>query len=288
MAWPLAARHSRALLAALVVAHLLVISGQVDGGGGASLLQRGVLTLLSPFQAMAGGTIRSVVDLWRGYVDLRRVREDNRRLVERVEVLEQLLQEKQDRVHEAERLRELLGMRQAAGLTTVAAEVVARQGLPWFRSLTVNQGLNAGVAVNAAALSAAGVVGRVVAAGPRTSRVQLLLDRDCSVGVVVERSRVTGVVQGQVAFAESGTTDLLMKYVPALADVQEGDSVLTSGLDGIYPKGLLVGRVRSVGAPGVGLFRDVLVTPSVAFDRVEEVLLVTGPPEDRSLTVGVR
>jgi rod shape-determining protein MreC len=288
MAWPLAARHSRALLAALVVAHLLVISGQVDGGGGASLLQRGLLTLLSPFQAVVGGALRGVIEAWRGYLDLRRVREDNRRLGERVEVLELLLQEKQDRVREGERLRELLGMRQATGLPTVAAEVVARQGLPWFRSVTVNQGLSAGVAVNAAALSAAGVVGRVVAAGPRVARVQLLLDRDCSVGVVVERSRVTGVVQGQVAFAESGTTDLIMKYVPALADVVDGDAVVTSGLDGIYPKGLLVGHVRSVGPPGMGLFRDVLVTPSVAFDRVEEILLVTGPREDRSLTVGVR
>jgi rod shape-determining protein MreC len=288
MAWPLAARHGRVLLAVLVVAHLLVISGQVDGGGGASLLQRGLLTLLSPFQAVVGGALRGVLEAWHGYLDLRRVREDNRRLGERVEVLEQLLQEKQDRVREAERLRELLGMRQTTGLATVAAEVVARQGLPWFRSVTVNQGLSAGVTVNSAALSAAGVVGRVVAAGPRVARVQLLLDRDCSVGVLLERSRVTGVVQGQLAFAESGTTDLLMKYVPALADVVEGDVVLTSGLDGIYPKGLLVGHVRSVGPPGMGLFREVFVTPSVAFDRVEEVLLVTGPPEDRSLTVGVR
>jgi rod shape-determining protein MreC len=288
MAWPLAARHGRALLAALVVTHLLVISGQVDAGGGASLLQRGLLTLLSPFQALVSGTLRGVIEAWRGYVDLRRVREDNRRLAERVDVLELLLQEKQDRVREADRLRELLGMRQAAGLSTVAAEVVARQGLPWFRSVTVNRGLQAGVALNAAALSSTGVVGRVVAAGPNVARVQLLLDRDCSVGVVVERSRVTGVVQGQVAFAESGTTDLTMKYVPALADVVEGDAVVTSGLDGIYPKGLLVGHVRSAGPPGQGLFRDVLVTPIVAFDRVEEVLLVTGPREDRSLTVGVR
>jgi rod shape-determining protein MreC len=288
MAWPLAARHGRVLLAALVVAHLLVISGQVDGGGGASLLQRGLLALLSPFQVLAGGALRGVVEAWHGYLDLRRVREENRRLAERAEVLEQLLQEKQDRVREAERLRELLGMREAIDLPTVAAEVVARQGLPWFRSVTVNQGLSAGVSVNSAALSAAGVVGRVVAAGPHVARVQLLLDRDCSVGVVVERSRVTGVAQGQVAFAESGTTDLTMKYVPALADIVEGDTVLTSGLDGVYPKGLLVGRVRSVGPPGMGLFRDVLVTPSVAFDRVEEVLLVVGPREDRSLTVGVR
>jgi rod shape-determining protein MreC len=103
----------------------------------------------------------------------------------------------------------------------------------------------------------------------------------------VEGSRDSGVVQGQVGFADQGTSDLLMKYVAAQADVKVGDLVVTSGLDGIYPKGLPVGHVRSVAAP-IGLFKDVVVTPAVAFDRTEEVLVIKRPDSDRRLTESVR
>ena len=92
---------------------------------------------------------------------------------------------------------------------------------------------------------------------------------------------------GQVGLADSGTTELRMKYVPALADVQEGDRILTSGLDGIYPKGLVVGYVRSVGPPA-GLFREVILTPGVAFDRLEAVLIVQPPPRETGFTESVR
>jgi rod shape-determining protein MreC len=219
-------------------------------------------------------------------VDLRGVRQENGRLQERVDVLEMLLQENQDRVHEAERLRSLLAMKNSLRLESVAAEVVAREGVPWFRSVMVNQGSRAGVRVNAAVITPEGIVGRVVAVGGQVSRIQLLLDRDCSAGVLVGTTRVAGVVQGQVGFADQGTSELLVKYVGALAQVAVGDPVVTSGLDGIYPKGLLVGRVRSVAIPS-GLFKDVLVTPAVAFDRMEEVLILRRSEDDRSLTESV-
>ena len=98
---------------------------------------------------------------------------------------------------------------------------------------------------------------------------------------------MSAIIQGQVGLADSGTAELRMKYVPALADIQQGDRVLTSGLDGIYPKGQVVGHVRSVGPPA-GLFREVVVTPSVAFDRIEEVLIVQLPPGDRTFPEALR
>jgi rod shape-determining protein MreC len=125
-------------------------------------------------------------------------------------------------------------------------------------------------------MSATGVVGRVFAVGPHAARVQVLLDRDSGAGVLVERSRVPGVVSGLVAASEAGEAgqeDLQLKYVPERADVVVGDVVVTSGLDRIYPKGLVIGRVRLVGR-GSGLFRDIRVEPSARFDRLEEVLVV--------------
>lgn len=287
MALAAPARRSGFLLLGLVLVHLVIISGQVDGGQGVSLLERVILGALSPAQRVVGGGVRGISQAWRGYVDLRGVRQENGRLQERVDALELQQQEDRDRVGEAERLRALLAMKQSLHVDSVAAEVVAREGVPWFRTVMVNQGSRAGVRVNAAVITPQGIVGRVVAIGAQVARVQLLLDRDCSAGVLVGGARVSGVVQGQVGFADQGTTDLLVKYVGALAPVAVGDPVVTSGLDSIYPKGLLVGHVRSVAMPS-GLFKDVLVTPAVAFDRMEEVLILRQAPQDRTLQESVR
>lgn len=281
------ARRSGFLLLGLVLGHLLIISGQVDGGQGVSLLERLLLGALSPAQRFVGGGVRGLADAWHAYLDLRGVREDNRRLQERVDSLELLLQEKQDRIRESERLRGLLALKTDLTLDSVAAEVIAREGVPWFRSVMVDHGSLAGVRVNAAVVTPQGIAGRVVAVGRLVARVQLLLDRDCSAGVLIGDERVSGVVQGQVGFADQGTSELLVKYVTALAQVAPGDEVVTSGLDGIYPKGLRVGRVSSV-APAGGLFKDVLVTPAVSFDRLEEVLILRAGEQDRSLTEAVR
>lgn len=280
------ARNSRLLLGALVLAHLVVISRQVDAGG-TSLLGRIVLALFSPAQRLVAGAARGVSDAWETYLDLRGVHDENLRLRGRVAELETQLQQRQRQAQEAERLRELLDLKQILPLETISAEVIARDGLPWFRTLLLNKGTEAGLALDTAVLSPTGVVGRVVAVGPNAAKVQTLLDQASGVGVAVERSRVTGVASGQLGFADASTLDLVLKYVPATADVVAGDVVVTSGLDRIYPKGLVVGRVRSV-APPSGLFKEVLVTPSARFDQVEEVLLVRGARERLLLSEAVR
>ena len=280
-------RRSRLLLAALVVSHLVVIGHQVDGGEGLSLLQRVVFKTLAPIQHVVAVAVHGVGQAWSSYLDLRSVHDDNTRLADRVAGLERQIQDEQQRVLEAERLRELLELRQVLPVATIAAEVVGRDGLPWFRTLTLDKGKQDGIELDAAVLSPTGIVGRVVAVGPRAARVQLLLDRDSGVAAMIERSRVAGVVCGQVGFADQGKPDLVMKYVSSLSDVAVGDRVLSSGLDRIYPKGLVIGRVRSVGA-GAGLFREVVVTPSAGFDRLEEVLVVRDPPEQPALTEAIR
>jgi rod shape-determining protein MreC len=267
------ARRSRFLLAALVLAHLGAISHQVDGGGGLSLLQRGLLAALSPLQRGVGAVVRGAGEAWRGWGFHRETYLDNQRLESRVRQLEMELQVRSSQAQEAGRLRELLALRKAVPLETLAAQVMARDGVPWFRSLTIDMGESDGVALDDPVVSPTGVVGRVFAVGPRAARVQVLLDRDGGAGVLVERSRVPGVVSGQVSGAESGADDLVLRYVPERADVVVGDVVVTSGLDQVYPKGLVVGRVRFVGK-GSGLFRDIRVEPSARFDRLEEVLVV--------------
>jgi rod shape-determining protein MreC len=275
MALAIDTRRSRFLLVGLVLLHLAVIAHQVDSGSGVSLLRRAVFTVLSPIEVAFASAVRGVASAWHGWVDLRQVHRRNERLEQQVRYLETLLQERQHQARESERLREVLGMREHVPLQTVAAEVVARGGVPWFRTLTVDRGRAAGVALDSAVLSPKGVVGRVVEVGPYAAKIQLLQDRESGAGVVVERSRVSGVVIGQVGFADAGPSDLLLKYVPGLADVVVGDVIVTSGTDGIYPKGFQVGTVSFVG-PGQALFKEILVTPSVRPDEIETVLVVKG------------
>jgi rod shape-determining protein MreC len=195
----------------------------------------------------------------------------------RVGGLETALQERQARAGEAERLRRLLELREVLPFTTVAAEVVARDSMPWYRVIVINKGRQDGVALNAPVVSATGVVGRVIELGPRAARVQLLLDRDSGVGALVERSRAAGVVTGQIGSPDANPGaapgELVMKYVPATADVVEQDLVVSSGSDRIFPKGLAIGHVRSVGV-GAGLFKEIRIAPAASFDRLEEVLVL--------------
>jgi rod shape-determining protein MreC len=278
------ARRNRLLLGALIVTHLVIISEQVDGGGGVPLLERVVFDLVSPFQRATASGLRGAAALWRGYLDLRGAREESARFAERVAALETDLQQARREAEESRRLREALGLEKILPIDTVAAEVIARDGLPWFRTITLNRGREAGIRLDAAVLSPTGVVGRVIAVGPHAARAQLILDRDSGVGAILERSRVPGVVSGE-ASGKSGF--LLMNYVSALADVKVGDRVVTSGLDRIYPKGLVIGRVESV-SPPAGLFKDVRVTPSARFSLLETVLVVRGLQEEPVFERSVR
>jgi rod shape-determining protein MreC len=287
MAAVLNTRRGRFLLVGLVLLHLVAISHQVDGGGGASLLQSAVFALLTPLQNGVSAVVRGVAGGWTGYFDLRGARVQNERLEARLRVLETLLQERAHGAREAERLRELLGLKEILPLETTVAEVVSRDALPWYRTLTVNKGREEGVTLDAPVISPTGVVGRIIAVGPHAAKVQLLQDRESGAGVLIERSRVSGVVSGQVGLSDSGSRDLVMKYVPDLADVAVGDLVMTSGQDRIYPKGLVVGRVRVVGK-GSGLFKEILVEPSARFDQVEEVLLLKKVKDPLTLDRAVR
>ena len=276
-------RKSLWLLLGIVLAHLVAISRQVDAGGGVSLLERSIFWVLSPLQAATAATMRGVVGVWSSYLGLRGAHRENQQLRQRLGEVEMRLQERERQAEEASRLRELLELRGILPLSTLGADVIAMEGVPWFRTLAINKGSRDGVRLNAPVISPNGVVGRTVRLGPHASQVQLLLDQQSGVGVRIERSRIIGVVSGQA----QGGSDLLMKYVPMLADVVGGDVVVTSGLDRIFPPGLVVGRVRSV-RRGSGLFKEIVVEPSARFDSLETVLVVLTPPPDDQTLEGLR
>jgi len=279
------AHRNQLVLAALVVAHLLAISWQVETDQHVPLLEQLVLSAITPCQRLLAASGRGLGATYHRYVDLRGAREESLRLSQRVRELELAMEQREHLAQQAARLRETLGLRALLPLETIAAELVARNGTSWANTVTLNKGRADGVTLDMPVISPSGVVGRVVALGAHAAKVQLILDRDSGVGVLIERSRTIGVLEGLSDESDSG--DLPMRFVPALADVKVGDTVVTSGLDQIYPKGLTVGLVSRV-LPAAGLVRDVFVVPSTRFDELEEVLLVRMPEESLETPEGVR
>ena len=181
------------------------------------------------------------------------------------------LQQERVTAERAEALRRLLEFRERTPLATTGAEVIGSGASPEFRTVTIDKGTSDGLAANLAVVAPAGVVGRITLPSARASLVQLLVDRNAAAGALIERTRVQGIVVGV------GDGGLRMDFVAATGDVVAGDIVVTSGIDGLYPKGFTIGTVERV-ERGDGLYHLISVRPAVDVSRLEEVLVVTTPP----------
>jgi rod shape-determining protein MreC len=262
------------LLGAAIVLHVALISAQVNTVSGLPVLQVVTFGSFAELQRLMTGGLSGAQDLWTGYIDLRHVGEENAALKQQVEDLQIRLQEERAMAQRTQDLRQLLELRDRAELETAAAEIIAAGATPEFRTVTIDKGSTDGLRADMAVISPAGVVGRVILSSPRAAKVQLLVDRNAAAGAVLERSRAQGVVVGV------GADGLRMDYVPGTADVKPGDLVVTSGIDGIYPKGFVIGTVETV-ERGAGTYHEVRIRPAVDFSRIEEVLVVLTPPPAR-------
>jgi len=265
------------LFVSAVLLHVVIISTQVNAPSGRPLLSALTFGVVGEVQRASMGVVRGVQEAWGGYVALREVQEENARLQQQLQTLQVRLQEQRAMAERAQSLRQLLELRERAGLDTVAAEVIAGPASPDFRTVTIDRGSREGLAADMAVISPAGVVGRVIQPSTRAAIVQLLVDRNAAVGALIERSRVQGIVLGV------GSETLQLEYVSDTADVQAGDLVVTSGIDGIYPKGFVIGTVERIEGGPSG-FQVIAVRPAVDFTRLEEVLVVVTPPPGRALT----
>jgi rod shape-determining protein MreC len=258
------------VLAGAIVLHLILISAQVSTTAGIPVIQVVTFGTFAEIQRGTMKSIDSVRGLWSGYVALRDAQADNEALRREIQTLQVRLQEERAQAQRTDSLRQLLELRQRAGLQTVAAEVIAGPATLEFRDMTIDKGSSDGLQGDMAVISPTGVVGRVILTSPRASRVQMLIDRNAAAGAMIERTRAQGIVVGQ---GEA----LRMEYVPGTADVKQGDLIVTSGIDKIYPKGFVIGTVDVINR-GPGTYHDITLRPAVDFSRLEEVLVVTTPP----------
>ena len=205
---------------------------------------------------------------------------ENERLRARIAEIETEARDARAALDENARLEALLKFQQDARFATVAARVISRDPSGWFNSVIVNRGSSAGVGVNMPVVTPDGVVGRVVAVSPVTAQVMLITDDRAAAGAVVGQlgaSNALGVVRGV------GTQGLLeMRYVSGLETVKEGDYVVTTGQDGVYPPGLNVGAVLELRPGTATTAHQITINPGARLDSLQEVLILQYQPPPRN------
>ncbi|MCC7416848.1 MAG: rod shape-determining protein MreC [Acidobacteria bacterium] len=263
-------QRSGYLFAAVMIGHVLLISAQVSSKRGVPVLEEVTFGAFAEVQRGAFGILAGIRGVWSGYLDLRQVHEENAALRDALGQAQIALQEQRALAGRARGLEALLDLRDRTALQTVAAGIIGATASPDFRTLTIDKGARDGLRQDMAVIAPEGVVGRVVMPSAWAAKVQLLIDRNAAAGALIERSRAQGVVLG------AGDGGLLMEYVPEVADIAVGDVVVTSGIDGIFPKGFVIGRIAAIEHAG-GAYRRIVVEPAVDRTRLEDVLVVTTP-----------
>lgn len=228
-----------------------------------------LLESLRPFQRVLKSLVADVRDMQHGMRTLDSLWLENQGLKDEIKRLEQQVESLNEAKATNLRLQKLLGLKERGFQSTVTATVIGNSASTWSRSLTINKGTRDGVRKGMAVVSAGGIVGQVVAVAPGSAKVLLLTDHNSGVDVIVQRTRARGIVSGSLE------RDPVMEYVTRNEEIREGDRLVTSGLDGVFPKGILVGQVSKVQKKNYGLFQEVGVQLAIDPSRIEEVLVVS-------------
>jgi rod shape-determining protein MreC len=264
-------RRTLSLLVVISLGHVLLISAQVQSRSGVPVLESAAFGTVAEVQRAITAVADAGRGLWTEYVALSGAARENDELRRRVLDLEGQIQEERALSARVRSLEEALGLRLSQPAPTVTARVIAGSPAPGVLTVTVDKGTEDGVAPDMAVIGARGVVGRVIApVARRAATVQLLIDPYAGVAVTFDRAAAGGVAIGD------GRDALEAKYVPVLAVVTPGERALTSGQDGVYPPGFLVGSVE--GVTGQGAERAIRIRPAVDFSHVDLVLILLSKP----------
>ncbi len=270
-------RQTLWLLVLISLGHVFLISAQVQSKSGLPVVESVAFDVFSRVQRVMAGVTDAVGGIWTNSFALRDAAREGDQLRGRVLELQAALQEQEALAARTRALEDALNLKHSLAASTLAARVIAGNPSPGSLTVTIDRGTDDGVTADMAVIGAKGVVGRVIdPVARRAATVQLLTDRLAAVAVKFERSGAGGVVVG----GESGPA-FRVDYVPTLANVEAGERVLTSGQDGIYPQGFLVGTVDRV-TSNSGADREILVRPAVEFSHIDVVLVVLRPSDGKA------
>lgn len=253
----------------LILAALAMISYQVQKqDADTGLLRRIVLEALWPLESLKNRSLNALRESWSRYLFLIDTEAENRRLEKEVHRLEEQLVQYREGYHEALRLRHILKLQEPFDKTPIFARVIDRDQSPLFKSVLIDKGTAHGLKVGMPVLNDQGIAGRITECSWHISRVMLIVDVNSNVSALLQRSRSHGILQG------AGSAGCRLKYVPKTEEVKAGDVIISSGLGGIFPKGISLGVVAAVDRKEGGFFQRIDVRPSVDFGRLEEVAVL--------------
>ena len=260
-------------LASALLVHTLLISLQTSQRMDTGFVRIWLLDSLAPLEKLVDMTLGGTVNIWSRYIGLIGLHDENAKLRGEVDQLRMEKARLNEEVLEAQRLRRLAGLQDAGYGKTVVARIIGRAPSPVQQTLTIDKGLSQGVQPDSAVMTPDGIVGRVIYSANFYSVVQLIIDSQSAVGIMVQSTRQQGIIKG------TGGQQLELDYIDDDSELKEGDELLTSGMDRVYPKGLPAGVIISVG-PRRGLFKTLTIQPKANLGRLEEVIcLIERPPK---------
>lgn len=234
-------------------------------------LGRIAIYLVAPFQNAVTHSIRFARNVWREYFYLVSVVKENENLKKSLSYTIEKNKQRNEIELTNYRLRKLVNFKKTIVHQVLPAEVIGKDPSPWYKTILIDKGKSDGVEKGQPVVIPEGIAGQVTEILKNYSKVLLIIDQNSAVDALVQRTRARGVIKGD------STDRYLFKYVLRKHDVKVGDTIVSSGLDGVFPKGLSIGYVSKVVKPSPGIFQNVTVTPFVDFEKLEEVLVLLNP-----------
>jgi len=230
-----------------------------------------LMEICSPVQKAATLVIKTVQGTFQQYVFLVNLEKENRMLKQKIAGLQEENRQMREMKLANERLRHLLQFREKNSPSMIGAEVIGRDPSSWFRAVTIDKGERDGVEKGMAVISQTGVIGQILKTAPHYATVLLLTDYNSAIDSIVQRTRAKAIVEGK------GENRCQLKYLRRAEEVAVGDVVVTSGLSGNFPKGLMLGEIKKVDKKGHGVFQYAELVPSVDLTQLEEVFVIMEP-----------
>jgi rod shape-determining protein MreC len=277
-----AQRKAPWILAALLLFQVVLMSTNArHPDSEQSFLRVWLVTVFSPIVRGADAVFSSVRGVVASYVDVRHAREENVELRERVDELAAERNKALERAAELDSIRAQLALPARPPYREIAANVVSRDSSLWFRRFVIDRGTFDEVKRDMPVSAAGGIVGRIISVGPNFAMVQAITDKHAGVGAMLQNSRAMGEVRG----LDNDRCEL--KNVSTSENVDVGESVVTTGLDRIYPKGLLIGVVERIEVDPNAPWHKIVIKPAAGIDRIEHVMVLLVDQKDLKLTEGI-
>jgi rod shape-determining protein MreC len=255
-------------VAALLVIALTMIILHLKYSSDRSFLREIVLETTAPAQKALNVSLANVQNAWLRYIALVGIEEENKNLKKKIDELTAMNLSYQESYKEAQRLKKLLAFSDEHNYHFISARVIGREQAALSRTILIDKGLAHGLKIGMPVAAPPGLIGRLVDVSWHASRVLLFIDENSNIDAIVQRNRTQGIISG------AGSRGMILKYISKTQDVKEGDVIVSSGMGGVFPKGLLIGQVGHVDRQEASLFIKINVAPYVDLSKLEEILIL--------------